>query len=63
MNTIINDLDYAYSVREFRKGQRDWSEDAVEYKLYYKGDIIKTDECESHMVEYFVKEDIKNHKK
>lgn len=56
---IFINNDYAY---KFKPIQADWSEEAVEYTIYYLGSVLKSDQCEEHLVEKYVKEDIKKHK-
>ena len=58
---FLND-EYAYKTKDFIKGEVGFSEGAVEYTLYYLGEKIKVDQCEWHMVDYFVAEEIKKHK-
>ena len=55
---FLND-DYAYKTKDIKA---DWSEAAVEYTLYYLGEKIKIDQCEKHLVDYYITEDIKEHK-
>ena len=49
-------LGYKYDVLPH---EAEWSEDAVKYYIYDSHEqIIKRDECESHLVHKFVHEDI-----